>query len=61
MTRRFVRRENDPPDRFQARLTVDAFRHDQAEFAQMGADRVGELGQLADKEVTRPMVHQHRL
>lgn len=34
---------------------------DQAELAQVGADRIGELRQLADKKVARPMAHQHRL
>jgi len=40
---------------------VDALGHDQAELAQMGTDRVGKLGELTDKEVPRPMAHQHRL
>lgn len=35
--------------------------HDDAELAQMGADRVDGLGQLPHQEVARPMLHQQRL
>jgi hypothetical protein len=40
---------------------VAALGHDQAELAQLGTDRVGKLGELTDKDVPRPMAHQHRL
>ena len=40
---------------------MDALGHDEAEFPKMGTDRIRKLRQLTDKEIPRPVAHQHRL
>ena len=40
---------------------MDALGHYEAEFPKMGTDRIRQLRQLADKEIPRPVAHQHRL
>jgi len=40
---------------------VDALRHHEAKFPEVGADSVGKPGQLPDQKIPCPMAYQHRL